>query len=309
MELGQLKKIEARQLWKNEARNFTPWLADNIDELGNAVGIDLEIENTEVSVGPYSADILAKDTGADRYVVIENQIEKTNHDHLGKSITYASALNASTVIWIATDFTEEHKKALDWLNDCTTDDVSFYGVQVEIWKIDDNREAVRFNVICKPNETFRAVRTNTKSELSDTKKFQQGFWSRLREKLFKSKKFPSLQSPRPQNWYDISLGKSGIHLQDFYNTSDKFVGIRVYICGKIVNDMLPYLTSKKEEIETAIGQKLQWDPTPKKKDRVIALNYPIDPSKEEEEEKALDWLVEYTIKFREVFLKHIHNKP
>ena len=112
MELGILKTVAPRQKWINEARDFTPWLSNNIEELGSALGLELEVENIEVAVGPYSADILAKDTGTGQYVVIENQLEKTNHDHLGKSITYASVLDASTIIWVATDFTPEHKKLL-----------------------------------------------------------------------------------------------------------------------------------------------------------------------------------------------------
>ena len=115
MELGTLKTITPRQKWNNEASDFTPWLANNIEALNKALGLELEIENTEVAVGPYSADILAKDTGTGKYVIIENQLEKTNHDHLGKAITYASVLDASSVIWVATNFTEEHQKALDWL--------------------------------------------------------------------------------------------------------------------------------------------------------------------------------------------------
>jgi hypothetical protein len=125
MELGVLKTITARKKWNNEAQDFTPWLSNNISELNKALGLELEVENIEVAVGPYSADILAKDTGTGKYVIVENQLEKTNHDHLGKAITYASVLDASTIIWIATDFTEEHKKALDWLNDHTSEEIFF----------------------------------------------------------------------------------------------------------------------------------------------------------------------------------------
>src|SRR5690242_9444597 len=117
MELGLLKAVAPRQKWMNEAREFTPWLASNIGALTSVIGVELEVENIEVACGPYSADILAKDAGTGQYVVIENQLEKTNHDHLGKAITYASVLNAASVIWIASEFSEEHIKALDWLND------------------------------------------------------------------------------------------------------------------------------------------------------------------------------------------------
>ena len=253
MELGILKTITPRQKWNNEARDFTPWLAKNIEELNKAVGLELEVENTEVAVGPYSADILAKDTGTGKYVVIENQLEKTNHDHLGKAITYASVLDASTIIWIATDFTEEHKKSLDWLNDHTSDEISFYGVQVELWQIDDSRPALRFNIISKPNQAVRqAARSKAAEDLSDKRKFQFDFWSKFKEKLAKTKKIPSLQTPRPQYWYDVTLGKSNIHISNTCNTDENTVGVRVYIRNKIADTMLPFLESRKDEIENAI---------------------------------------------------------
>ena len=150
--LGTFIKLDIRSIWKNEANDFTPWLAqeENIALLGEALGFDLEVEKVEASVGPYSADILAKDTVNDTYVVIENQLGKTNHDHLGKLITYGSVLHATAVVWIATNFTEEHQRALDWLNEFTTEELGFYGVQVELWKIDNSLPAVRFDVISRP---------------------------------------------------------------------------------------------------------------------------------------------------------------
>ena len=116
-ELGELHRVDLRIYWSNEAAEFTPWLAseENIAKLAEALGIDLEVESTEVAAGPYSADILARDTVTGDYVVIENQLGKTDHDHLGKAITYAAVLNASAVVWIAGQFTDEHKKSLDWL--------------------------------------------------------------------------------------------------------------------------------------------------------------------------------------------------
>lgn len=306
MELGILKIVSARQRWLNEARDFTPWLAENIAELNKAIGLELEIENMEVQCGPYSADILARDTGTDSYVVIENQLEKTNHDHLGKALTYASVLDASTIIWIATEFTPEHKKALDWLNDHTLDETSFYGVQVELWQIDNSNPALRFNVICKPNEAVRqATISKATEELSDSRRFQFEFWTKFKDKISKTKKIPSLQSPRPQYWFNISLGKTHIHLSNTCNTDVNTVGVRVYVGNKIASTMLPFLESKKFEIESAIGHPLQWNPNPENIDKVIVLLHPTDFSNPQSQEEALDWLVEYTIKFREVFTRLI----
>lgn len=310
MELGKLKTITPRKKWNNEARDFTPWLANNIEELSKTVGLELEVENTEVAVGPYSADILAKDTGTGKYVVIENQLEKTNHDHLGKSITYASVLDASTVIWIATNFTEEHKKSLDWLNDHTTDEISFFGVQIELWQIDDSNAALKFNIVSKPNQAVRqAARSKAAEDLSDNRKFQFEFWNKFKDKLAKTKKIPSLQTPRPQYWFDVSLGKSNIHISNTCNTEENMVGVRVYIGNKIADTMLPFLEQEKNEIEKAIGEKLTWNPNPENRDKVIYLQHSTDFSDKQKVEEALNWMVEYTVKFRETFAKMIKKVP
>ncbi|MFD3003100.1 DUF4268 domain-containing protein [Pontibacter toksunensis] len=309
MDLGNLKTIAPRQKWNSEARDFTPWLASNIESLSKAIGLELEVENTEVACGPYSADILAKDTGTGKYVVIENQLEKTNHDHLGKAITYSSVLDASTVIWIATDFTQEHTKALDWLNDHTTDEISFYGVQVELWQIDDSKAALRFNIVSKPNEAVRqAAKSKGNDELSESRLFQLDFWTKFKDKLAKTKKIPSLQTPRPQYWFDVTLGKSHVHLSNTCNTDANNVGIRVYIGNKKAG-MLPYLESRKVEIESAIGQTLSWNPNPTNRDKIIALTHSTDFNNPQKVEEALEWLVKYTIKFREVFGKVIAEAP
>lgn len=310
MDLGILKIITPRKKWNHEERDFTPWLAEHIDELSKAVGVELEVENTEVACGPYSADILAKDTGTGKFVVIENQLEKTNHDHLGKAITYASVLDASTVIWIATDFTEEHKKALDWLNDHTNDEISCYGVQLELWQIDESKPALKFNIISKPNLAVRqAARSMAVDELSDRRKFQYDFWMKFKNKLDKTKKIPSLQTPRPQYWFDVSLGKSGINISNLCNTDENSVGIRIYISNKIANTMLPYLESRKEEIESILGESLSWNPNPDTRDKIISLLHMTDFSKPEKVDEAIDWLIAKTIKFREVFSKIIKQAP
>jgi hypothetical protein len=210
--LGKIQVVSLRSIWKNEAQDFTPWLAENIEELGVTLGLELEYEDKEVSVGPYSADILAKDAGTGKYVVIENQLEKTNHDHLGKCITYSAVLDASAVIWIASDFTEEHKKALDWLNDHTSEEIAFYGVKLELIRIDNSFPAVQFNIQSKPNEVVRqATKSKESGELSNAKKIQLQFWDYFREALIKTGKIRSLQTPRPQYWFDIALGKSISH--------------------------------------------------------------------------------------------------
>lgn len=309
-DLGNLKKVNIRKKWPDEASDFTPWLAreENIEKLSLALGLELQVENIEVSVGPYSADILAKDVGSDRYVIIENQLGKTNHDHLGKLITYGSVLDASANVWITSEFTEEHKKALDWLNDHTSDEISFYGVILELWQIDDSKPAVRFNVVSKPADIIRQTAITKASEnLSETKKLQLEFWTKFREKLSKRKEIPSVQSARPQYWFDVSLGRSGIHLSNTANTFDNKIGVRVYIGNKVANVALPQLLQMREEIEAEIGEKLEWDPNPENLDKTIGLKRDADLTKRENWEEYLDWLTDMTIKFRKTFSKRVKS--
>ncbi len=307
--LGKIKKVNLRNIWKNEAQDFTPWLADNLEQIGEAVGLELEFDSKEVSAGPFFADILAKDTGTDKFVVIENQLEKTNHDHLGKCITYASVLDASAVIWITSKFTDEHKKALDWLNDHMSDEIGFYGLKVELWQIDDSQPAVRFNVVSEPNIAVRqATKRKEHGELSEPKKLQLNFWTQFREKLEESGKIRSLRAPQPRYWYGVALGKSGISLSNTFNTERSEIGVRVYIHNKIAEEWLPYFESKKDIIESKIGARLVWNPNPNNKDKVITLTKNFNLNDEDSWEKAVEWLSEQTIKFKNVFSKIIKEK-
>jgi len=304
-ELGELKLLNVRYKWTNEASEFTPWLAEeeNLSKLGSELGLELELENTEVSVGPYSADILAKDISNGKYVVIENQLEKTDHDHLGKAITYASVLDATAIVWIASDFTDEHKKALDWLNDHTSEEISFYGVIIELWQIDESKPAIRFNVVSKPVYIARQIKVP--DNLTETRKLQLEFWTKFRDRLAKCKEIPNVQTPRPQYWYDVSLGKAGINLSNIANTYDNKIGVRVYISNRIADIALPQLIEKKQIIEDEIGEKLVWDPHPQNRDKVIGLYLDANIAQKENWDDYLNWLVDTTIKFKITFSRII----
>jgi len=307
--LGELKRVPLRKIWKNEAYDFTPWLAENIEIIGEATGLDLEFEAKEVSVGPFSADILAKDSGSNKYIVIENQLEKTNHDHLGKCITYSAVLDASAVIWIASKFTDEHKKALDWLNDHTSEETSFYGLKLELWQIGTSEPAVKFNVVSQPNIAVRqASKRKNQGELSDTKKIQLEFWTAFANNLEQTGKIRSIQTPRPQYWFDIALGKSGIHLSNTFNTDRNEIGVRVYIHNQKVEEWLPYFESRKELIEEKIGHELSWNPNPNNRDKVISYVEHFKLESRDNWPSAVDWLVDCTLKFQDTFKAVIKEK-
>ncbi|WP_318482302.1 DUF4268 domain-containing protein [Photobacterium leiognathi] len=306
--LGKITTVNVRAIWKHEAQDFTPWLYNHIQELSDALGIDLEVEDIEVPVGPYYADILAKDTGTGKYVVIENQLEKTDHDHLGKCLTYASVLDASTVIWIASNFTDEHKKALDWLNDHTSDELAFYGIKLELLKINESLPAANFNIISQPNDVVKQVtKRKDNSELSETRMTQLKFWEAFKQSLQKTGKITKLQTPRPQYWFDISLGKSGIHLSNTFNTNENVIGLRIYIGSKEVPKWLPYFEQHKTEIEKELGECLEWSPNSNAKDKVITLTKSFDLTDETKWQEPIQWLTNNTIRFHKVFGKLIRD--
>jgi len=302
--LGALASVEVRSFWSNEASDFTPWLAheENLALLGKAVGLELEVEHTEVAVGPYAADIVARDSATGSYVVIENQLAKTDHDHLGKALTYAAVLGAKTVVWLAVDFTDEHRKALNWLNDNSSEDIAFYGVQLELWSIDGSAPAVRFNVVSRPTELARQVISSKSGELSENRKLQLEWWTAFRDALLAQKVVPSAQSPRPQYWYNVALGRTGIHLSATANTFDKRIGVRVYMMSKYGGgSALQQLLEARDAIEKEIGAPLVWDPNPEATDKVIAVYRDADLSRRDKWPEYLKWLVDMTVRFRKTF--------
>ena len=180
MELGKLEKVELRAFWKKEDRDFTPWLVTegNIQILSEAIGIDLEVQSHEESVGPFRADILCLDTATNHYVLIENQLERTDHIHLGQLMTYAAGLDAVTIIWISPRFTEEHRAALDWLNRITDDTFSFFGIEIELYRIGDSPAAALFSIVSKPNDWAKSVKkTATTQSTNERSILQQEYWS------------------------------------------------------------------------------------------------------------------------------------
>jgi len=307
LKLGVLKNLKLRTVWGHEERDFTPWLAEeqHLAALSDAIGMDLQLERTEMPVGPYSADILAKDASG-AFVVIENQFGKTNHDHLGKLLTYGATLGVSAVVWIAEEFTEEHRKAIDWLNERTTDDLSLYGVILEVLQIDDSPPAIRYNVVCQPNEVVRAaVAARASGELTEAQRIQLDFWTMFRARLLERKVVTSAQTPRPQYWFDIPTGRSNIVISNIVDTSAGRIGARIYIGNHVASMALPQLERDREAIEREIGEQLVWNPFPNKRDKTIGLFRQVNLEDRESWPEYCDWLIQTVIKFRGAFIPRV----
>src|SRR3989344_6367330 len=161
MELGKLNKVDLRTAWKNEASDFTTWLSkeENLALLADEIGISIVNPKTEVDVGRFSADIVAEEESANRKIIIENQLETTNHDHLGKLITYASGHDAKTIIWVVKEVREEHRQAIDWLNEHTDDETSFFAIKIELYQIGNSPLAPKFEIISQPNDWAKTIKS------------------------------------------------------------------------------------------------------------------------------------------------------
>jgi hypothetical protein len=303
VDLGQMRKVAVRDVWKHEEQEFTPWLAndENFALLAEALGLELQIEGIEVPVGPFSADILAKDNDGN-FVVIENQFGKTNHDHLGKVLTYAATLNASAVVWIAERFTDEHRKAFEWLNDHTSEDLGLYAVELVLWQIDQSKPAVQFNVLSQPSEIVReGIRVKSAGQITEAKELQREFWTDFRKALLERKIVSSAHTPRPQYWFDVSLGSSNIVLSNIASTTDGRIGVRVYIRSKVADAALPQLEAERAAIEKEIGEPLKWNPNPNNKDKIIALDRPADLKDRDKWPEYIAWLADCVAKFKKAF--------
>lgn len=266
-QLGRLQKVELREAWPSESGHFTPWLAQeaNLRLLGETIGIDLECEAQEKEVGPFRADILCKDTATDNWVLIENQLERTDHSHLGQLLTYAAGLNAVTIVWIAERFTEEHRATLDWLNERTDEKINLFGLEIELWRIGDSPIAPKFNIVCQPNDWSRTVQQAATGEVSEHKQLQQRFWTAFVQYMEDKGCKIRCQKPMARHWMNHPIGRSGVHLTSVVSlwnsvTNRKGPEIRVelYMEGPSAKQEFAALEKQKDEIEKALDFTLTW---------------------------------------------------
>lgn len=306
MNLGKLDKGDLRKVWKREDSDFTNWLAqeENLVLLSDAIGIDIKLIRTEASVGGFSVDVLAEEENSERKVIIENQLEPSDHAHLGKIITYASGYDASIIIWILEDVRDEHKQAIDWLNEHTDENVNFFVAKIEIWKIGDSPYAPRFHIISKPNDWAKAVKKSaTESELTDTKLMQFEYWNKFKEYAVQHKTKLRLRKAYPQHWYDVSIGSSECHLCLSVHTRDELIACEIWIGNS--KELFKKLREKKDSIEQELSEKLEWMEMPLKKASRIKLSHELSVNDQENWEKCFKWMLDHAKKFYVVFNKYL----
>lgn len=231
-QLGTITKVDLRDIWKSEPRNFSKWLAsdEGLMLLSDAVDMTLELKETESSVGSFSVDIYAVDTASGSKVIIENQLEDTDHGHLGKIITYAAGKNAQAVIWVVKHARDEHRQAIEWLNGHTDDEVAFFLVEIEVWRIGDSLPAPVFNVVERPNEWARAEKA--KDGLTESQVNRLEYWRAFREASHAHAGFSASMKARKatsDHWTDVIIGISGLHLCEHFLWQRDQVGVEICI--------------------------------------------------------------------------------
>jgi len=311
--LARLERLSLRAAWKHEAGEFTPWLAqdENLQLLADALGLaELELVAIEHPVGDFKVDILCSDD--DGEIIIENQLEKTNHAHLGQIITYAAGVGAKKVVWVAESFRPEHVAALEFLNQNTTGDLNSFAVEVELWRIADSPMAPSFNVLVKPNDWSKSGREGARaaSTATPTKQLQLRFWTDFLAYLEPRNSPLKPQKPRPQHWLNIKIGRAGFKIAATVNSREARLGMQVYISHEQSKQYFQLLLQHREDIEKQLGFPLEWQELPDSHACRIAVYRAESPLEDETQWPGyMAWLADVGAKLDSVFRPLLRELP
>ncbi len=293
--LGRLERVDLRTAWKNEASDFTPWLAseDNIRLLGDTLGLDLEVQQQEAQVGPFRADILCRNTADNSLVLVENQLERTDHGHLGQLFTYAAGLDAVTVVWIASRFTEEHRAAVDWLNRITHDGFHFFGLEIELWRIGGSEPAPKFNVVAKPNDWSKVVAEARSGggTLTPGQQKQVAFWTEFGQVIEETGSRFKVPKPQPSSWVGYGIGRSGFGMYPTVSVNADWVAVRVTMNDGDADAYYHLLAEQREAIETALGFSVDWQDKPGRKECTLEARREGSLSAAKSRRKLIEWML------------------
>jgi len=308
MPVGKLESVPLRELWKHEERGFSSWLEHNIDVLSEALGISLSVEQREKAAGTFQADLVAKDAG-DNLVIIENQLEPTDHEHLGKVLIYLTNLEAKTAIWITSEPRPEHIRAVDWLNEVTPGDTSFYLVRVAAYRIGGSEPAPLFTVIVAPSAETKDL-GRQKKDLAERHILRLKFWGQLLARAkAKGVTLHANISPSKSNWISTGAGKSGLAFGYVIWLEEK-TAVELYIDtgdGEQNKHIFDSLYSKKEEIEAKFGGPLLWERLDNRRASRISFSIRKGGLKDDESNWAAiqDEMIEAMDRFSKALKPHI----
>ena len=306
-ELGRLLPIDVRSVWKHEAHDFTRWMLSAADVLGEALGMELELTEAEHRVGGFSLDLIGKDVATNGAVIIENQLEQTDHGHLGQLLTYAGGTDPRTIVWCAQSFRDEHRAALDWLNENTLEHVRFFGVEIAAVRIDQSRPAPLFRVVAKPNDWSKKVHVDTARALSEKTAAYREFWGMLLQRVRRDHPmWTSSKNPPAASWITLPFGTSTI----YYSLAFTQNGPRVELYfGSSVEEenteRFQRYHSQREPLEAEFGAgAVDYDPIPGKKAcRISVRRVQGGDVLDEDRDVLLDWFIDTFDRFRRATLQ------
>jgi len=310
--MARLTKVDVRELWGGSRAEFTAWLVqeENLLLLGETIGLDLELAGEDESTDDTLVDLLCRDTVSGLWVLVEAQLGETRPDRLGRLLGRAAGLNAPTVVWIASEFTEEHRAALDWLNEITDTRYAFFGLELELWQIADSPIAPKFNVVAKPNEwtkvlpvsagRFRPSTPAAAKELS-----QLEYWALFREHALRQGTVLRPPKAYPQNSMGFAVGRSNFRLVASTHSGRGAISVSLVMDGPDAKAHFHLLQSQQPDIEEALGASLVWREQPRKKESVVAVETAEDPADRARWGAQHAWLLEHLEKFHAVFSHRI----
>lgn len=306
-ELGRLEEVNVRELWIHEQYDFSNWLAkeENIELLNEVLGLTLVDIEKEVFVGAYRCDLVAKDETSGQNVIIENQLEASNHDHLGKIITYASGLDANVIVWIVKEAREEHRSAIEWLNNNTNKNLNFFLIEIHAYRIGNSLYAPKFEIVEKPNDFIKNAKIQTGSEeLNKSQSERLVFWTRFNDIVSERGKPFNLRKATTDHWYDVAIGVSGVLVEITLVNKEGCVGIALYIIDD--KELFDSLNEKKSEIESKLGFELDWQRLDGKKASRIIYRIPgLNFDDHSNYDALMNDIIDKVILFVKVFKKYV----
>ena len=308
MAIGKLEEVDIRELWKHEQYDFSEWLSkkENIENLNDILGLTLVDISKETYVGSYRCDLFAKDETTGIKVIIENQLEMSNHDHLGKIITYASGLGAKVVVWIVKEAREEHRSAIEWLNNNTNSNINFFLIEIHAYKIGNSDNAPMFQVIEQPNDF---IKNNKSINSSDTMNKSQSqrleFWNQFNNVLIERGKPFNVRKATTDHWYNVAIGTSDAHIDITLVNKDSVIGVELYITDN--KELFDKLYQKKAEIENDLGFKLDWRRLNNSKaSRIVTFIKGLNFDDHSNYNELINKTIDLAVLMRDTFKKYIN---
>ena len=310
-DFSKLTKIPLRDTWAHEAQDFTPWLEENIDRLGDALGLTLDVLGREVPIDRFSLDLLAQDSQSLKKVIIENQLDPADHKHLGQLLLYAAGVDASIIIWISEKVEEVHRRVLDWLNQKTDEDILFFAVVVEIVKIEDSKQALVFNPVVLPNE-WQKSQKHINPELSPRHQKRKAYFKKLIDELREQHNFTTARKAQHYTYHNFASGIGKVQYGAMLRVEDSKAYAYIHIMEEVKSGRLNVydtLHAQKDELQKAFDTQLEWQ-RGSEEDNFSRITVSCPGSIDADEcelDTIREWHIKYLLKLKEIFHPEINR--